>query len=305
MAIPSDPSIATVVTEGLRRGGIINPTSDQITTATDNAFREVKADIALIAPDHPLLRATSLQPCTLGQSRYSWPTDARSIIAVYVLDAPDDMRGTAQAGASTTITLASTFSKETTEVRGKLIMILGGTGSGQYRQVVNYNDTTKVATVDTAWTTNPSSDTTYGVATVNRRLWPIEEGDFWQHGSIWYWSSASWIPTAPTTAMLHAREIWLDRPPDRQYGLVINYYTDLDRIDEAGTVFLRCLRDWRSLWVYGVAVKSMEHYDIDKASLKHGAKFPNLTQLQNTYQALLSSLSGQAGSIVQTVYNNL
>ena len=36
-----------------------------------------------------------------------------------------------------------------------------GTGAGQTRQVTDYNGTTKVATVNLAWTTNPSTDSEY------------------------------------------------------------------------------------------------------------------------------------------------
>jgi len=71
--------------------------------------------------------------------------------------------GFAQAGGASTITLTS-FSSATDDVYvGETVWISGGTGFGQERVITAYNGTTKVATVDRAWTTNPDSTSTYEV----------------------------------------------------------------------------------------------------------------------------------------------
>jgi len=41
------------------------------------------------------------------------------------------------------------------------VQIVGGTGAAQSRIITDYVGSTKVATVDTAWTTNPSSDSVF------------------------------------------------------------------------------------------------------------------------------------------------
>jgi hypothetical protein len=75
--------------------------------------------------------------------------------------------GTAAAGAATTITLGTAFSgypaaSATSSVyNGARILITGGTGIGQERVITAYNGGTKVATVDTAWTTNPDATSKY------------------------------------------------------------------------------------------------------------------------------------------------
>ncbi|MBM3473268.1 MAG: hypothetical protein FJX75_08385 [Armatimonadetes bacterium] len=79
--------------------------------------------------------------------------------------------GTAQAGASTTITLASGASAISQFYRGMLIGTTGGTGGGggsgkqsnQLRVITDYNNSTKVATVFPQWETTPSNDTTYDI----------------------------------------------------------------------------------------------------------------------------------------------
>jgi len=65
--------------------------------------------------------------------------------------------GTAQAGASTTITLASGASSTDNLYVGDIVLL----GDGQCRVITGYVGSTKVATVDRAWTTNPSSSSTY------------------------------------------------------------------------------------------------------------------------------------------------
>jgi len=70
--------------------------------------------------------------------------------------------GTAQAGAAQSITLDATGSSATDDQYiYQLITIRSGTGAGQTRQITDYNGTTKVATVNLAWTTQPTSASEY------------------------------------------------------------------------------------------------------------------------------------------------
>ena len=71
--------------------------------------------------------------------------------------------GTAQAGASTTITLKSASSSVDDYFNGLYITITGGAGAGQIRIIEDYVGSTKVATVDRAWTTAPNSTSTYSI----------------------------------------------------------------------------------------------------------------------------------------------
>ncbi len=72
--------------------------------------------------------------------------------------------GTAQAGAASTITLASGASASNNFYRGTVITTTGGTGSGQTRQIKSYVGSTKVATVTPAWSVTPDATTTYSIA---------------------------------------------------------------------------------------------------------------------------------------------
>lgn len=70
--------------------------------------------------------------------------------------------GTAQAGASTTITLRSGANATNSYYNNCLVVLTGGTGAGQSRFITAYTGASKVATV-TAWVTNPDNTTTYVV----------------------------------------------------------------------------------------------------------------------------------------------
>lgn len=71
--------------------------------------------------------------------------------------------GTAQAGAASTITLVSGASATNDLYKGCLISLTGGTGAGQARTIIGYVGSTKIATVDRTWATNPDSTSTYSV----------------------------------------------------------------------------------------------------------------------------------------------
>ena len=71
--------------------------------------------------------------------------------------------GTAQAGGSTTITLASTASISDDAYTSLTVTIDSGTGSGQTKTITDYVGSTKVATVNSAWTTNPDATSVYTV----------------------------------------------------------------------------------------------------------------------------------------------
>jgi hypothetical protein len=73
------------------------------------------------------------------------------------------LSGTAQAGASTSITLPAGASATTDYYKYATIVLTGGTGAGQYRIIRSYNGSTKVATTVPAWATNPDVTTTFAI----------------------------------------------------------------------------------------------------------------------------------------------
>jgi len=72
-------------------------------------------------------------------------------------------KGTVGGAAATTITLASGASSVDDVYVDMRIEITSGTGSGQTRKITAYTGTTHVATVDSAWTTTPNSQSGYSI----------------------------------------------------------------------------------------------------------------------------------------------
>jgi hypothetical protein len=89
--------------------------------------------------------------------------DAASFANDASLKIPVLRYGTAQSGASTTITLDSGASSITDYYVGLAVAITSGTGAGQIRTITAYNGTTKVATVDSAWITNPANGSVFSI----------------------------------------------------------------------------------------------------------------------------------------------
>ena len=76
---------------------------------------------------------------------------------------PIVLTGTAQGGASGSITLAAGASATDNLYRWSLITIQSGTGAGQTRAISNYVGSTKVASVTPAWITNPDATSVYNI----------------------------------------------------------------------------------------------------------------------------------------------
>lgn len=95
--------------------------------------------------------------------------------------------GTAQGGASNSITLDSGASATSGFYVGNWVRTTGGTGSGQSVQVTAYNGSTKVATVQPAWTTAPDATSTFEVTASK-----VQMSNATQSGWSTYYVTLTW-----------------------------------------------------------------------------------------------------------------
>ena len=101
-------------------------------------------------------------------------------------------RNTAQTGStSTTIRLDASASSTNDRYNGMTVYIVSGTGAEQERQIIDYNGTTKDATVDHAWITTPDSSTAFvirsgapTVAGISRDVWATIGEDTHSYGDL-------------------------------------------------------------------------------------------------------------------------
>jgi hypothetical protein len=90
-------------------------------------------------------------------------TPVLGIVYGGVNDVYSNITGTATAGTANTITLQSTASAIFNSYVGQQITITSGTGSGQTKTITSYS-TSRVATVDSAWSTDPNATSVYSIA---------------------------------------------------------------------------------------------------------------------------------------------
>jgi hypothetical protein len=101
----------------------------------------------------------------LGNSKRFMQKNTPILGIIYggVNDVYTNITGTATAGTANSITLQSTASAIFNSYVGQQITITSGTGSGQTKTITSYSSS-RVATVDSAWSTNPNSTSVYSIA---------------------------------------------------------------------------------------------------------------------------------------------
>lgn len=93
---------------------------------------------------------------------FNWKVVPDATSTYEILSYPELSTGTAQAGTSTTIQLAASETYTDDQINGARVFITGGTGAGQWREVIDYVGSTDTATVNT-WSTTPDNTSTYAV----------------------------------------------------------------------------------------------------------------------------------------------
>jgi len=278
MSIPTQPTETTIVQKAYRLYGKSSPTTTNINNAISDALAMVKSDMMDEGREWSFLRRTAYSACTINVNHIQAPTDYSKLIQATILDGT--RYNTAQAGASTTITLASSDSGTDSDTEGKLIVIKSGTGLGQARQIKDYNSTTKIATVDEAWDTNPDSTSTYLIVDEQK---PLNLKQVWNYDEI----QQTHIGDEP--AMIYhladdaEGDFYFNCTPDEEYVLQIHYYSDLKKEDTDTAVnprYARILRLIEQLLVQGTFVYLLQ--DDSRAAI----------ELQK-YASMLSRIAGQ------------
>lgn len=234
------------------------PSSGEQVRALDQWFPEIKNDIWFDdGGSHALLEADAVMLLTEGTHVYDLPSDFDAAKSFNVLDG--DIRDTAQAGTSTTITLASTDSSESAGRISKEIVLISGTGSGQKRQITGFNSSTKVATVDSAWSTNPNSTTGYLIVTQYHQLRIVDADTFNR-------VTDRTERERPELGMIWNNKLYVELVPDKTYPMWYQYWVNIMQTDiaDTNTIHQDMLRTWRSLFTQGFFVKTLQNEDDDR-----------------------------------------
>lgn len=287
MAVPSNLTVTQIVTEALKWGGRTVPTSAQITDGLTLYMAAVKSDLHRVAPCHPSLLTQTTVPTQIGLSKYDWPVDAEEISSINLIDTRDETgwTGTAQAGSSSSITLAAGFDNAGIEMRGRYVhnTTPAVTGKGQ---ILTYDNTTKVAGLTTVDGTAFAAATPYMIEAMR---WEVKKRTSY-HMNAW---EQSYELTRPRQMIMRGRTGVFDKAPDRVYIMEWEYWAALDRLDDAGAVFLRHLREWSALYFQGIGIRVMTRFDEDRRNTE--------TQI---YNQMLAEYASTACNIVDGTYTD-
>ena len=287
MAVPSNLTPTQIVTEALKWGGRTVPTSAQITDGLTLYMAAVKSDLHRVAPCHPSLLTQTTVPTQIGLSKYDWPVDAEEISSINLIDTRDETgwTGTAQAGSSSSITLAAGFDNAGIEMRGRYVhnTTPAVTGKGQ---ILTYDNTTKVAGLTTVDGTAFAAATPYMIEAMR---WEVKKRTSY-HLNAW---EQSYELTRPRQMIMRGRTGVFDKAPDRVYIMEWEYWAALDRLDDAGAVFLRHLREWNALYFQGIGIRVMTRFDEDRRNTE--------TQI---YNQMLAEYASTACNIVDGTYTD-
>lgn len=260
MPVPSNPTLEELVREGLAKAGESSPDSDLLERAEEQWIEEIKNDIWELGKKPKSLHVTSYGVFQQGQSRYSNPSDFSSDLSLTILDGA--VRGTAQAGSVSSVTLAASDPSDESSIIGKGIIILSGTGQGSYSQVTNYDSDTKIATVTPNFNTAPSSDSEYMIVD---QEYPVEQRPVFENDRNTNSTILGLADRFYPTGDEDYGEFILNKAPDKVYGARLRYYANLMKIDTDSTLMSTLYLRWRSIWIEGIRFKKIDDEDDDRS----------------------------------------
>ncbi len=266
MAIPNNPTVTSICTAALKQAGIPSPTDAQVSELAEDGFQNVKTQMWLANPTDHILESRYYIAMMEGKGYLSTPADLDEALYLDVYHGPEDYAGTVTAGSSTTLTLDADFSADEAALQGLFIFLDGGTGVGQHRQIISYDNTTKIATINSIWLTTPDATTTYLICPEMRRLLRDDEANSFigqQLPSVGYPKFYTKTSVAPPTGSSPAYRVF-PVPDSSEYACIMTYRPNLTMLDEASTLFVKHLKERRALWIQGTKTEAMQRYDDDR-----------------------------------------
>ena len=259
--IPTQPTISTIVQEGLKRGGYPSGGSSAQQTQAQDWVEQTKWDIwtKLNGRKAESLMTVAYGVTADGVSRYALPADCEDIYSITILDALHT--GTAQAVTASQVTLAAAEDVSEDFIQGKLLLLTSGTGIGNCSQVSAYNTTTKVATLTPNFN-GASFAGTEGYMIVDSQ-YKLQEKMISIRDNEEDYSSKDrptyYFPIGQANADSdETGEFELFQVPDDVYGIQLRYYVNLPMVDLTGNLMKTLYRRWYNLWVQGVIWRSLQ-----------------------------------------------
>lgn len=258
MATPANPTLAEIVSEGLKKAGEGSPTATLTTQATTMWMEEIKNDIWRRVKGLKFLQITSYGIFPRGQSRYSNPVDFASDLSLVLLDGA--VTGVAQGGSVDYIDLAADDASTEDQLLGKLILVTSGTGAASASQIISYNSTTKRASVVPNFTAAPAAASEYQI--IDNEI-PLMEDHVIRsdgEGSLGLGTPSKFYPLGDEDY----GEFILDCPPARQFGARLRYFANIMKLDTESTLMSTLYLNFRNLWLKGIEYRCWKYNNDDR-----------------------------------------
>jgi hypothetical protein len=260
MAIATAPTLSSIVVESLKKAGHRDPASDVtlLKRAKEEWMQEIFNDIWMRSEISGNTRLKTLQTTAIAisvdnQRKYGLPDDFNEELNVEILDGDDT--GTAQSGTVNSVTLESGEDISQANAEGRYVLMTSGTSKGQYREILTYNTTTLVATIDQNWDTGktPVSGDTYLV--INRHYETDELGIDELDEVL-----EPTIPGLPRYFAKFEDQFYFNKPFDKAtYGLRLRYFANIHNVDLAegsGKLITKIFTNWQAILKEGMKMKA-------------------------------------------------
>ncbi|MBT9169242.1 MAG: hypothetical protein DDT19_02596 [Syntrophomonadaceae bacterium] len=267
MAIPTAPTLSSLVAEALRKAGHSSPDTSLTMRAQTQWMEEIKNDIFLVSVrEQKRLRslfATSHLIATVGVHRYSLPHDYSGDLHISILDGY--RTGTLVGATASTVTFSVDEVMTEVEVQGKYILITSGLGMGSCSQIRTYNPLTLTASVTPDFTRPPVLGDRYRIITDHIHLQPTSLLQLDLMRNV----TTMGRPTKYTIlGDQDFGEVVFDYVPDKAYGIQLRYYVDLSMTDLTGMRISTLYRRWRNVFVQGVYAKALVALDDTRGDME-------------------------------------
>jgi len=239
MAAPSAPTQASLIREALNESNSI----EKYARARDEWFPQILRDVAS-RRDWKALEATAVILLTENKVTASLPSDYSRWIRFVLYYGHD---GLMQTGSVSSFTLAADEDVTEADAEGRYIITTSGTGASQYRVISSYNDSTKVGSPDSNFTTGVAASTGYVIGTTQRELGLA----FWEDREL------NNKPGIPDSWSEFNKEIVFNCPPD-DTGMagLLDYYIDIDLLDLSSAEMTDIYYRWRLILHWGLCYRA-------------------------------------------------
>lgn len=238
MALPTAPTATTIVTEALSRLNEPNPSADMLSRAEDILLGVINR-IAK-RTNWRVLDETKSIILTAYQPRYAIPAEFSKGVDLRLFSGGHT--GAIQTAAAGTVTLAANEDMTAAQGNGAPIFMTSDNAAGYWSRIVDYNITTKIATISPNWGVTPTS---------GNYLVPTEELEL----PYQYILKPRLLDTIakPKLASIYEDEIYLSPvPSSASYALIARYQIKPYKTDLTDARFTSIYWEWREALILGV-----------------------------------------------------